>query len=73
MARGPSGISGWISWSSPTPEQQINKAIQDELFSILSANPVNFLNKIIFRELYGKSNFGASFICVLLLYYLSGL
>uniref|UniRef100_A0A914LX08 Dynamin-like GTPase OPA1, mitochondrial n=1 Tax=Meloidogyne incognita TaxID=6306 RepID=A0A914LX08_MELIC len=38
-ARGPSGISGWISWSSPTPEQQINKAIQDELFSILSANP----------------------------------
>uniref|UniRef100_A0A1I8BL23 Dynamin-like GTPase OPA1, mitochondrial n=1 Tax=Meloidogyne hapla TaxID=6305 RepID=A0A1I8BL23_MELHA len=38
-ARGPSGLSGWLSWSSPTPEQQINKAIQDELFSILSTNP----------------------------------
>jgi hypothetical protein len=39
-ARGPSGISSWFSWTSPTPEQQINRAIQDELFLILSTNPV---------------------------------
>jgi hypothetical protein len=39
-ARGPSTLSSWVSWSSPTVEQQVNQAVQDELRGILIANPV---------------------------------
>uniref|UniRef100_A0A914HYZ0 Dynamin-like GTPase OPA1, mitochondrial n=1 Tax=Globodera rostochiensis TaxID=31243 RepID=A0A914HYZ0_GLORO len=38
-SRGPSGWSRWFGWSSLTPEQLVNQAVQDELSAILTNNP----------------------------------
>lgn len=40
---GPSLVSRWLQWQYPTPVQEANKAIQNELRVILDNNPVIFL------------------------------
>lgn len=42
-AKGPSTLSSWLTWRSPTIDQQINQSLQNELRTMLLTNPVHFI------------------------------